>query len=151
MADPITAPAVAKTGAQILGILAGLKSLAGGGSDPDPELLSLQKDIGRALLSEMQSTMAINTPFRNDLSALLRQRTGQRLPIKRASIPTGTNRFNPLASATRRGFAGINPNAGSNAIINSAIAVPEGGFLSKAAARPTPNPTRIPPTYIKAG
>jgi len=111
---------------QVLGIVNALKSaVGGGGNDADPELVALQQQVARALLSQMQSNNAVTTPFHRDLSELLRQRTGQRLPIRQVAIPTGANRFNPLGNATRRG--NITP---------ASLGVPQGGFLGGRTQRP---------------
>ena len=81
-------------------IAASLKELFfKGGSDADPELVNLQKQIGQALLNQFNDTRAITSPFQAALAEKLKARTGQQLPISRAN----TDAFKPALTNVTQG------------------------------------------------
>ena len=81
-------------------ILSGLKSLFGnGGSEVDPELVQLQKEIGQALLSQFKSDNTLNNQFKIPLSDQLKKRTGQKLPLQGLNLSA---RKSPLNNVLQR-------------------------------------------------
>lgn len=129
MADPITIAAVGTS------LLSGLNSLFGGGGGDkiDPELLQLQKDVGRALLSNFKTESSIRNPFQAALSNQLKARTGDKLPLDRIGLPT--QRKNPLQNVQQRSLmrnpaasgGKFNPDGSTNNAPNSFL----GGRLQR--------------------
>lgn len=127
-------------------IISGLSSLFGGGGGDrvDPELVQLQKDIGKALLNQFNFQQKIDNPFRADLSQVLRKRTGKTLPVKTVDTSAAGS---PLESISKlllanrpgnvTGGPDSTPTVGRDGMAGSdrLLTIPKGSFLSSKSSR----------------